>query len=218
MARPDMKPLADPSDDRWLQRGEGHPWARKPGHDRLLIWQGKRPTPRARAARPGATELRSPLLRLRQAHLDRLSDDLRGAWNSAGRCVLHLILPLFAASSGPARSASVAEDHPLRRPLALGRDERRSTLPTIRCRHALDRRQPATHPRRSARLRDDTLCAPALVPAGQSAKNAQQLGHSASVRVARTSAVPLVSATGRGRGGSSRGRRMIKAAILGHHH
>ena len=34
VARPDMKPLVDPSDDRWLQRGEGHPWARKPGHDR----------------------------------------------------------------------------------------------------------------------------------------------------------------------------------------
>ena len=56
-----------------------------------------------------------------------------------------------------AACASVAEDHPLRRPLALDRDERRSPLPEIRCRHALDRRQPATHRRRSARLRVDAL-------------------------------------------------------------
>ena len=44
--------------------------ARKIGRRSHL--EGQRPTPRARAARAGATELRSPLLRLRQAHLDRL--------------------------------------------------------------------------------------------------------------------------------------------------
>ena len=55
------------------------------------------------------------------------------------------------------RARRVAEDHPLRRPLALARDERRSPLPEVRCRHAPDRRQPATHPRRSARLRVDPL-------------------------------------------------------------
>ena len=42
-------------------------------------------------------------------------------------------------------------DHPLRRPLALAREERRSPLPETRCRHPPDRRQPAAHRRRSAR-------------------------------------------------------------------
>ena len=59
----------------------------------------------------------------------------------------------LAHTRDPARraGASVAEDHPLRRPLAVARDERRSPLPEVRCRHALGRRQPATHRRRSAR-------------------------------------------------------------------
>ena len=57
---------------------------------------GQRPAPRARAARPRATELRSPLVRLRQARLDRLGHELRGARSTAGGCVLHLVLPLLA--------------------------------------------------------------------------------------------------------------------------
>ena len=39
---------------------------------------GQRPTPRARAARPGATPLRSPLVPVRQAALARLGPELRG--------------------------------------------------------------------------------------------------------------------------------------------
>ena len=53
--------------------------------------------------------------------------------------------------------AHVAEDHPLRRPLALDRDEHRPPLPEIRCRHALGRRQSAPRLRRSARLRVEPL-------------------------------------------------------------
>ncbi len=60
------------------------------------------------------------------------------------------------------RAQDVAEDHPVRRPLAVARDERRSPLPEVRCRHALGRRQPATHPRRRARLRVDPLRRPGL--------------------------------------------------------
>ena len=112
-----------------------------------LIWAGNVQLLEARAARPGATELRSPLLRLRQAHLDRVGHDLRGAWHSARRRLLHFVLSVVAPTSGPARFVGLAEDHPLRRPLALGGDERRSTLSEIRCRHALDRRHPATHSR-----------------------------------------------------------------------
>ena len=48
------------------------------------------------------------------------------------------------------RARKVAEDHPLRRPLALARNKRRPALPQIRRRHARGRRQPATHLRRSA--------------------------------------------------------------------
>jgi len=98
-------------------------------------------------------------VRIRQARLDRLGHELRGAWSAAGGCVLHLVLPLLAHTRNPARSAgtNVAEDHPLRRPLALARDKRRSSVPAIRCRHALGQRQPAAHPRRSARLRVDPL-------------------------------------------------------------
>ena len=46
---------------------------------------GQRPAPRARAARLGATQLRSPLVRVRQALLDRLGHELRGAWRAARR-------------------------------------------------------------------------------------------------------------------------------------
>ena len=119
----------------------------------------QRPAPRARAARLGATQPRSPLVRVRQALLDRLGPDLRGAGNAAGGFVLHLVLPLLAHARDPASSAraSVAEDHPLRRPLALDRDEHRSPLPEIRCRHPLGQRQSAPHLRRSARLRVQPL-------------------------------------------------------------
>ena len=48
-------------------------------------------------------------------------------------------------------SAVVAQDHPLRRPLALARDQRRTPLPEPRCRHPPDRRQPAADRRRSTR-------------------------------------------------------------------
>ena len=44
---------------------------------------GQRRAPRARAARLGATQPRSPLVRVRQALLDRLGPDLRGAWSAA---------------------------------------------------------------------------------------------------------------------------------------
>ncbi len=64
-----------------------------------------------------------------------------------------------ALRANPARSAGtkVAEDHPLRGPLALARNKRRSALPQIRRRHGHGRRQPATHLRRSARLRVEPL-------------------------------------------------------------
>jgi hypothetical protein len=73
--------------------------------------------------------------------------------------VLHLVLPLLAHTRNPAGAAcaNVAEDHPLRRPLALARDKRRSPVPEIRCQPALGQRQPAAHRRRSARLRVDPL-------------------------------------------------------------
>ena len=99
---------------------------------------GHRPAPRARAARPGAAQLRSPLLRVRQARLDRRDHELRGARSAAGSRLLHLLLPARAHPRRPGRSAcaDVAEDHPLRRPLALAREECRSPLPETRCRHA----------------------------------------------------------------------------------
>ena len=53
------------------------------------------PTPRARAAHLGATQLRQPLVRVRQARLDRLGHQLRGAWTAAGGHVFHLLLPLL---------------------------------------------------------------------------------------------------------------------------
>jgi hypothetical protein len=57
-----------------------------------------------------------------------------------------------------AACAGVAEDHPLRRSLALDRDVHRSALPAIRRPHALGRRQSVPHLRRSARLRVEPLC------------------------------------------------------------
>ena len=93
---------------------------------------------------------------------------------------------LYSVTRGdPVRPAcaSVAEDHPLRRPLALAGHERHPPLPEIRCRHVLDRRQHATHPRRSARLRVDPLRAAASSADGESAPNPWQLGSTASVRV-----------------------------------
>ena len=115
--------------------------------------------PRARAVRLGATQLRSALVFIRLARRDRLGHELRGAWSPAGDCGLHLVLPLLVHTRNPARSAcpKVAKDHPLRRPLALARSKRRSTLPQIRRRHTRGQRQPATHLRRSARLRVEPL-------------------------------------------------------------
>ena len=56
----------------------------------------------------------------------------------------------------------VAENHSLRRPLALDRDQRRATLPQVRRRHAPCRRQPAAHLQRRTlqrrtRLRSDPV-------------------------------------------------------------
>ena len=118
---------------------------------------------------PGATQLRSPLVRVRQAHLDRLGHELRGARRAAGGGVLHLVLPLLAQPGNPARSEGpgVAEDNPLRRPLALARDQRRSALPADRCRYVPGQRQPATHLRRSARFRVGPL-RPAVLGRGRS--------------------------------------------------
>ena len=103
------------------------------------------------------------LVRVRPALLDRLGPDLQGAWRPAGGFVLHLVLPVLAHPGDPAGSAraSVAEDHPLRRPLALDRDGDRSPLSQIRCRRALGRHQSAPHLRRSARLRLEPLRPPA---------------------------------------------------------
>ena len=121
---------------------------------------GQRPAPRARAARLGATQPRWPLVRVRQALLDRLGPELRGAWTARRGVLLHLVLLLRAHTRHPAShgSAGVAADHPLRRPLALDRDVHRSPLPKTRRSHALGRRQSAPHLRRSARLRVEPLC------------------------------------------------------------
>ena len=130
---------------------------------------GQRPAPRARAAHLGATQLRSPLVPVRQARLDRLGHELRGAWTCGRRLSYFTSFYLYSVTRGipyGLRAASVAEDHPLRRPLALARDERRPPLPEIRCRHAPDRRQPAPHLRRGARLRVDPLRATASCAAG----------------------------------------------------
>ena len=86
-----------------------------------------------------------------------LSFEVRGVRQEA--LVLHVVLPLLAHPRDPAalRCACVAADHPLRRPLALDRDEHRPPLPAIRCRRAPGRRQPAPHLRRGARLRVEPL-------------------------------------------------------------
>jgi hypothetical protein len=92
---------------------------------------GQRRAPPARAARLGATLLRSPLVHVCPARLDRRGHQFRGARSAAGGGVLHLVLPLLAHPGRPARRAGpgVAEDHPLRRPLALARGQRRSPFP-----------------------------------------------------------------------------------------
>jgi hypothetical protein len=64
------------------------------------------------------------------------------------------------------RAQRVAEDHALRRPLALDLDEHRSPLPEVRCRHALGRDEPASHLRRGAQLRVDALCPTAFTAYG----------------------------------------------------
>ena len=69
---------------RVLEDGTASAEARRAAED--LIWDGQRPAPRARAARPGATQLRPPLVRVRQALLDRLGAELRGAGSAAGGC------------------------------------------------------------------------------------------------------------------------------------
>src|SRR5262245_1937765 len=104
------------------------------GRGPMISFGGQRRAPPARAARLGATELRSPLVRVRQARLDRLGHELRGAWSAAGSCVLHLVLPLLAHARSPARSAcaSVAEDHSRRPPPALVRKPPRSPPPSLR--------------------------------------------------------------------------------------
>ena len=73
---------------------------------------------------------RPALVRVRQALLDRLGPDVRGAGPEGGGHVLHVVLPVLAHArdaAGPA-GARVAEDHALRRPLALDRDEHRPAL------------------------------------------------------------------------------------------
>jgi hypothetical protein len=75
--------------------------ARRTAEDR--IWEGKRPPARARAACLGATQPRSPLVRVRPALLDRLGADVRGAGDARGSDVLHLVLPLLADTWGSRR-------------------------------------------------------------------------------------------------------------------
>jgi hypothetical protein len=72
----------------------------------MISFGGQHRAPRARAARLGATQLRSTLVFIRLARLDRLGHELRGAWSAAGGCVLHLVLPLLAHTRNPARSAA----------------------------------------------------------------------------------------------------------------
>ncbi len=107
---------------------------------------GQRPAPRARAARLGATEFRSPLVRIRAARLDGFRNQLRGERGAASGDVLHVVLPVLPHPRRPRcrARADVAADHSLRRPVALARRERRSLLPELRLRHAPGRRQPAT--------------------------------------------------------------------------
>ncbi len=64
-----------------------------------------------------------------------LSFEVRGVRHEL--VVLHVVLPLLAQARDPAGSAraGLAEDHPIRRPLALDRDEHRPPLPEVRCRH-----------------------------------------------------------------------------------
>jgi hypothetical protein len=57
--------------------------------------------------------------------------------------------------------AQVAEDHALRRPLALDRDEHRPALPALRRRRAPGRLEAAPHLRRGARLRGQPVRPPA---------------------------------------------------------
>ena len=62
---------------------------------------GQRPAPRARAARLGATQLRSPLVRVRQARLDRLGHELRGARRAAGGAAYFTSFYLYSLTEDP---------------------------------------------------------------------------------------------------------------------
>ena len=86
-----------------------------------------------------------------------LSFEVRGLHDEVS--LLHLVLLLRAHTRDPADGAraGVAEDHPLRRPLALDRDVHRSALPAIRHPRAPGRREPVPRLRRSARLRVEPL-------------------------------------------------------------
>ena len=72
--------------------------------------------------------------------------EVRGLRQETAYFTSFYVYSLTRGHSARCASARVAEDHLLRRPLAVARDERRSPLPEVRCRHALGRRQPATHP------------------------------------------------------------------------
>ena len=135
----------------------GRTW--KPPDRRRAHLGGQRPAPRARAARLGATQFRSPLVRIRPARLDGFRNQLRGDRSAPSGDVLHVVLPLLPHARCPTcrARADVAEDHSLRRPVALARRERRSLLPELRFRHAPGRREPATSSRRSAQGRVDAL-------------------------------------------------------------
>ena len=87
---------------------------------------GRQPrSPRARTAHRGATALRPSVGQLRPAGIDGLDDDLRGARPSAGGQVLHVVLRLLAGRRARCRAEDPygPEDHAVRRPLAMARDQ-----------------------------------------------------------------------------------------------
>ena len=60
-----------------------------------LIWEGNVQLLEHEQRAVGATQLRSPLVRVRQALLHGLGAELRGAWLAAGGFVLHVVLLLL---------------------------------------------------------------------------------------------------------------------------
>ena len=151
---------------RILDGRDGAP-RRLDGRPKTLIWQGNvqllEHEQRA-LVQPNFDRLSCPFARLFSIG-SALSFEVRGVRQEASYFTSFYLYSLGRRDAAGAARAGVAEDHPLRRPLALDRDEHRPPLPEIRRRRAPGRRRPAPHLRRGARLRIEPLRPPASRPA-----------------------------------------------------